>query len=98
MMKETDEHQICRALDERMTIMGLGLEEFIPLFGVFLLSFLTHTLLVGMVLMVLVFAGFKHLKRRGAWVLWVYIFRHSTDQLGRLVLPGCPSPTIRHWW
>lgn len=97
-MSETNPHHICRALDERMTIMGLGLDEFFPLVLIFVLSFVTNTLLIGLVIMVLVFAGLKHLKRRGAWMLWVFLFRHSTVQLGQLLLPGCPSATIRHWW
>ena len=99
-MRETTNHHICRALDERIRLVGLTPDEFVPIALIFVVSFITGLFIYGMVLMALVFFAFRKIKSKKGqpWALWVFAYRHSTRGVAHAVFPDAVSPTIAYWW
>jgi len=90
-------HHICRALDAKNRILGMTLDEAIPMLSLFSLALISNHLLFGLMAMFVIFGLLRVLKKGGEWRLWMRLYRCATRDLASVFLPGTTSPTCRYW-
>jgi conjugal transfer pilus assembly protein TraL len=93
---ETDQYKICKYLDEQYRIIGLPLDEFIPLAIILVMSFLFKLLIVGILLMVVCWRLMRHFKKgMGSAALLVSIYWHMCGS--QAAFRALPDSTKRYW-
>ncbi len=93
---KTERYQINRYLDEQRRLLGLALDECIPMIGLFVVCFFMKAMIIGLMLMALWLVLMRALKRgRGSAALFITWYWHmaGSAQLFR----GLPNSTQRVW-
>ena len=98
MSHQINNDYICSCLDESFRVMGLTLDEFIPLTVIFIGGLITNNLFIGFILMALVYTGLKSLKKgQGAAILLVLLYIKSDKNLIKSLFKNFPLP-YKIWW
>lgn len=91
-------YQIYKYLDEEKRIVGLTLDEFIPILLVFIIAFLAKLLLVGILVAAAIFSVMRSIKKkRGRCALLSLIYWNSNKSVGKLLFSAFPPSSKRYW-
>lgn len=99
MSQNINHDYICSCLDESTRVMGLTLDEFIPLFLIFVIGMLTNSFVLSFIGMMIMYAVMKRLKKgQGASILLILLYKNTYGSLSKTLFKEFPEPTKRLWW
>lgn len=98
MSDASDQYVIFKYLDEERRILGLPLDEFIPITLLIIFGFMTKLLIVGILASGLLFAFMRNLKKnRGRCALLSLIYWNGNESAGKTLFPSFPPSAERYW-
>lgn len=99
MSREINQYVICSCLDGDWRIMGLTLDELIPMLLFCLIGFLAKILMIMLVLAGAWYYGLRLLKKgQGSAALLLLFYRHASPEMAKSLFRAFPSYTKRYWW
>ena len=91
-------YQIYKYLDEEKRLVGLPIDEVIPIGLVLIIAFLMKMLLVGILLAAAIFGAIRGLKKnRGRCALLSIIYWNGNDLVGKTIFRSFPPSSKRYW-
>lgn len=98
MSENMDKYIIFKYLDEEKRILGLPLDEFIPIASLITFGFIAKFLLLGIFLSAALFGFMRSLKKnRGRCALLSIIYWNGNDSVGKTLFPSFPASSDRYW-
>lgn len=97
-MNDQNKYIIFKYLDEETRIVGLPLDEFIPVVIFIAFGFLSKLLMFGILCAALTVLFLKKLKRsRGKSALLAILYWHGNESVGKTIFPSFPKSTDRNF-
>lgn len=91
-------YQIYKYLDEEKRIVGLTIDEVIPVGFVLIMAFLLKILLLGILMAAALFSLVRHLKKnRGRCALLSVIYWNTNETVGKMIFHSFPPASKRYW-
>lgn len=98
MSEESIKYVMLKYLDEEEKIMGLPVDEFIPVSLILLFSFICKILFVGLVLSFLTVKLMRHFKHnQGRGFLFIVCYWNLNAEVGKALFSSFPSATERYY-
>lgn len=98
MLKNHDKYQICKLLDDQIRIIGLPLDEFIPVASIMLLAFILKMAIWGVIGGGIILMLVRIAKRgHGSGWLFYKIFWYAPAVIFKAFLFKTPASSLRHW-
>ena len=99
MSQKINGNYICSCLDESLRVMGLTLDEFVPMCLIFTASLLTNNMIFGFIGMGLFYSAVKSLKKgQGAAIIFILFYRNTTHDISKILFSSFPESSKRIWW
>lgn len=98
MNDEDKKYVILKFLDEEDKIMGLPIDEFIPILIIIITGFLCKFLLEAVLLAFLTMRFMRKIKRsKGKGFLFILAYWHGNEAVGKRLFPSFPKATERYF-
>lgn len=91
-------YQIYKYLDEEKRIVGLTIDEVIPIGLALMIAFLMKVLLIGILMAAAIFSLVRRLKKnRGRCALLSVIYWNGNESVGKMIFHSFPPAVKRYW-
>lgn len=98
MSDEMDKYIILKYLDEERRILGLPIDEFIPITVIIVFGFIAKFLMLGILLSAVLFASVRSIKKnRGRCALMALIYWNGNESVGKTLFRSFPKSSDRYW-
>lgn len=98
MTDENAKYIMLQYLDEEEKIIGLPIDEFIPVACILVLCFVCKMLLTGTIIAFFVIKIMRHLKQsQGKRFLFILVYWHGSDWVGKTIFQSFPKSTERYF-
>ncbi len=97
-MSDEAKYLMLQYLDEEEKIIGLPIDEFIPVACILVLSFFCKCLLTGVIIAFFTARIMRHFKQsRGKGFLFITAYWHGNELIGKIIFPSFPKSTDRYF-
>lgn len=98
MLDENIKYMMLQYLDEEEKIIGLPIDEFIPVACILVLSFFCKILLTGVIISFCFVKIMRRLKQnKGKGFLYILAYWHGNELVGKVIFPSFPKSTDRYF-